>query len=357
MLSILCCLSLGFGPVVVTDSDVPRRVLTPQQIAMMNPVSEVPQISAASAILVNHTTGQIIYALNEHERRAPASMIKVMTAYVALQRGRLDQQFKVSKADLSVESVAGLVANEEINLFQLLYCLLVSSDNAAGLVIARGIGGNVRTFVGWMNDQAAEWGLQNTSFGNPHGLDDRNTYSTAYDMAVIARHAMLDPTLADIVNTKEAVVNKHWVHTTNELIYSYTGTIGVKTGTTDLAGECLIAMVDQPAGQVLVVVMGSENRFLDTRLLLDYYYANYAEVKIDLPDTTQNRYLDDAGVWHNLALREPSTLLVLPWQRGTVSLYRRMDNVSANPSPDEPVGTLQVTLAGRPVTEVPLYAR
>ncbi|MHB1296138.1 MAG: D-alanyl-D-alanine carboxypeptidase family protein [Anaerolineae bacterium] len=357
MVSLLSCFSLGFGPVVVTDSDVPRRVLTPQQIAGMSPSTEVPQITAASAILVNNTTGQVIYALNEHERRAPASMVKIMTAYVALKHSRLDQQFKVIKADLAVETAAGLATNEEITLFQLLYCLLVSSDNAAANVIARGVAGDVRTFVGWMNDQAAEWGLQDTHFSNPHGLDEADAYTTAYDMAILARHAMQDASLADIVNTKEAVVNKHWVHTTNELIYTYSGTIGVKTGTTDLAGECLIALVDRTEGQVISVVMGSTDRFVDSRLLLDYYYSNFAEVDVNLSETTQNRYQDEEGVWHNLVLSEPSTLLVLPWQRGTLNLYRRMDDLSANPDPNKPVGSLVVTLAGYYVTEVPLYAR
>lgn len=356
LLIILCSAHLAFGPPILTDSDIPRQALTRYQLSAAQPVP-VPQISAPAAILVDVNSGEILYALNEHERRAPASLTKMMTAIVALQHGQLDQKIRVSNADLMVYSVAGLKSTENLTLRNLLYIMLIPSDNAAAMTVARGVGGDLQTFMQWMNETAANWGLQDTHFANPHGLDNKNAYMSAYDAAIIAYRFMSNPVLADIVKYTQANVADHWLENTNELLMTYSGTIGVKTGTTDDAGECLIAMVDRPTGKVMSVVMGSTQRFIDTRLLLDYYYANFAELHIDLPATPQNRYMDENGNWHEFGLKQPVTMIIRPSQVGTATYYRRIDNPTANPSPDEPIGMLEVMLEGRPLTEVPLYAR
>ena len=317
----------------------------------------VPQISAPSAILVSTTTGEILYARNEHERRAPASLVKVLTAIVALQRGRLDKQIRIEIEDVRAYSVVGLQNGEQLSLRDLLFVMLVPSDNAASTAIARGLAESVRTYVKWMNELVSSWGLADTQVANPHGLDHKDSYTTAYDMAIIARRALTDPLFADIVRRSEVMVAGRWIESTNELLSTYSGMTGVKTGTTDRAGENLIAMVDRPSGHVLSVVMGSEDRFRDTRLLLDYYYSSFAELRVDLPETSQNRYLDEDNNWRAFRLREPVTFLISPWQAGTGSYYRRIDDISANPSPEEPIGALVVMLAGRRVTEVPLYVR
>jgi len=356
LVSVLSFLSMGFGPPVLTDSDLLQRTLTPHQIGAMRQLSP-PRISAASALLVNTTTRQILYAHNEHERRAPASLVKMMTAMVALQRGRQDQEIIIRRADLQPGSISGLENGEKLTLRHLLFLLLLPSDNAASMAIARGLAGEVETFVGWMNELAASWGLQETHFANPHGLDHPDTYSTAYDMAILASYAMNDSTFAGIVQNPKAYVAGHWVESTNELLTTYPGTIGVKTGTTDEAGECLATMTSRPSGTMVSVVMGSEDRFVDTRLLLDYAYAGYAEIRIDLPDTPQNRYLDENHDWQAFMLREPLTLLVSPWQARAWSCYRRIDNIAANPDPEAPIGVLEVSLAGHHLTEVPIYVR
>ena len=356
LLCVLSCLCTAFGPPRLTDSDIARRGMTLQQIRALRQLP-VPQISAASAILASTTTGQILYARNEHERRAPASLVKILTAIVALQRGRLDQQIRIEREDLRAYSVVGLQNGQELSLRDLLFVLLVPSDNAASMAIGRGLADDVQTFVKWMNELASSWGLTNTRVANPHGLDHKDSYSTAYDMAIIARQAMTDPLFADIIRRSEVVVAGHWMESTNELLDTYSGMTGVKTGTTDLAGECFIATVDRPSGQVLSVIMGSEDRFRDTRLLLDHFYSTFAELRVDLPEIPQNRYLDEDANWRAFGLREPVTFLISPWQVGTESFYRRIDDISADPSPDEPIGALVVMLAGRRLTEVPLYVR
>jgi len=356
LLMILSCFCTAFGPPTLTDSDIPRKSLTLQQLRIMYE-TPAPDLTSDAALLVNTTTGRILYAFHERERRAPASLTKIVTALVALDRGRLDQEFRVRNEDLRAGTVVRLQNGERLNLNDLLKLMLIPSDNAASMTIARGLGGDVRTYVGWMNDLVSRWGLTDTRFANPHGLDDDDGYSTAYDTAIIARYALSDPVLAEIVRSSQAVVGDRLVKSTNELLGSYPGAVGIKTGTTDRAGECLVSAVDRHAGQALAVVLGSGDRFRDSRLLLDYFYANYAELRIDVPATPQARYLDQDNNWHEIRLQQPLTMLISPWQVGTATFYRRIDDISPNPDPNKPVGALEITLAGRYVDEVPLYAR
>jgi len=176
-------------------------------------------------------------------------------------------------------------------------------------------------------------------------------------MAIIAREAIKNPIFAKIVGTSETYMAGHWIESTNELLSVYPGMVGVKTGTTDLAGQCLVTIVKQDRGNNLTVVLGSEDRFRDTRVMLDYAYANFAELKIDLPDSGVNRYRDSEGNWHTLSLAEPIHILVSPWQLEGIGLYHQLDDLSPNLNPDEPVGMLQISLSGKLVREVALYAR
>ena len=356
VIALLSLATMGFGPPVLTDGDVATKGLTQHQLRLLWRAPE-PDIAAPSAILVNPTTGRILFARNERQRRAPASLTKIVTALVALQRGRLDSEFVITGQDMTVYSMVGLQEEEEFTLNGLLHILLIPSDNVAALAIARGLAGDVDTFVGWMNELVLGWGLQDTHFANPHGLDDSENYSTALEMALIARQAMMDRTFAEIVGHAEADVGLRRVTSTNRLLETYPGTIGVKTGTTDRAGESLIALVERPSGKVLSVVLGSTDRFADTVPLLDYFYTNFAELHVDLPDTPQNRYLDDESNWHEVGLEEAEVFLISPWQAGTATYYRRIDDLSAHPDPGSPVGALEITLAGRLLAEVPLYAR
>jgi len=280
-----------------------------------------------------------------------------VTAIVALQRGDLEQKIQVSEEDLAVWSMIGLGEGEVLDLLSMLNILLIPSDNAAAMAIARNLAGDVDTFVGWMNEFVAEAGLQDTHFANPSGLDAENNYSSAYDMALIARYVMNIPLIAEIVRYPQRDVAGRRLRSTNEMLTKYPGAIGVKTGTEEQAGECLITWVQRPQGQALVVVMGSQNRYRDATALLDYYYDHFAELRIELPLNEQNRYLDANNVAHAFGLEEPRVVLVPRWQLQTVQMVRRIDNPLPNPSPGEQVGMLLVSLLGKPLTEVPLYAR
>ena len=356
LVACLCCLSMAFGPSRLTNGDLAYRTLTPSQLTTLGE-SLPPETGAASAMLVDLATGQILYANNEHERRAPASLTKLVTAMVALDRSTLDQQCAVWPIDLAPGTVAAMRNGEWLSVRQLLHMLLIPSDNAAANVLARNLAGDIHTYVGWMNDLMASWGLEDTHFANCHGLDQEGQYSSAYDMAIIARNAMAHPVIAEIVGIREAVVAKRWILSTNELLNAYQGTVGVKTGTTDEAGQCLIAVVHRRQGDVLSVVLGSQDRYWDTRLLLDYYYDNFAVLRIDLPEMPLNRLQDEAGNWHTLFVQEPVMILVSPAKLDAVTFYRRVDHAGPVASADGPIGALEVMLDGHFLLEVPMYAR
>ncbi len=341
---------------MLTDSDIPERVFTGEHFAAWQGTT-CPDVSAASAILVSHTSGQVLCAKNEHERRAPASFTKIVTALVALEHTRQDDKVTINAWDLAVSSMTGLKIGQELSMRELLLALLVPSDNAAAVAIARHTAGDVTTFVGWMNEFVASLGLQDTHFANPHGLDAQGNYTSAYDIAILARYAMQHPTFADIVGRPAVIIGEYLWPSTNQLFDQYPGVRGVKTGTTDEAGECFIGLVDRPQGAALVVVMGSQDRWADTTQLLNYYYARYAEVRVDLPENRQNRYFDADGVAHTLYLKSPYATTVAPADANMLGLYRRIDNPTSSPTPDDPVGMLVLTLNGQYLAEVPMYAR
>jgi D-alanyl-D-alanine carboxypeptidase (penicillin-binding protein 5/6) len=355
LLVILAGLCLGFGPPRLTESDAAVRSLTPQQIALMRE-DAVPPFTAAAALLVSPTTGQIIYAQNEHARRAPASLTKLVTALVAMERGDLDQPVTVTKEDLKIWTMIGLQEKETLSLYDMLYVLLIPSDNTAAVTIARTLGGTESVFVGWMNELVERWGLRNTHFANPHGLDAEENYTSAWDMAQIALYAESTPLLREILSTPETIAADRKLVSTNEMLRSYPGAVGVKTGTEELAGECLITLVERPQGDALSVVLGSTDRYADSKALLDHFYGHYAELHFDLPETPLNRYVDVEGNVHAFGLREPVTRLVRSWQMGSVTMIRRISNPATDPSADEPIGTLEIYIAGKPLAEVPLYA-
>ncbi len=358
VVSALCFLSTGFGPPVLTESDLAYDTVSPEQLRAMHS-EPVPQINAQASIMVDLVTGRILYALNEHERRAPASLTKLVSAVVALEHGSMDEEMIVWPVDLAATSRAGLLNGEHLTMQQLLGLMLICSDNAAASAVGRNLSGgdDYDAFIGWMNEVVARWGLQDTHFANPHGLDEEGHYSSAYDLAIIARNAMLVPFIAETVAYPDALIGNHQVPSTNELLRSYNGLVGVKTGTTDNAGECFIGMAVRPQGRVLVVVLNSADRFQDARLLMDYYYANYYGLEITLNGNMLDRYQDAEGNWHQLSVREPYADLLTASQINKVTVFRRIDDATSHPDPDQPIGALEIYRSHELLTELPLYAQ
>lgn len=252
----------------------------------------VPEITAEAAVMLDLDTGEVLYGKNEHERRPPASLTKVMTGYLAArQTDALHQNVTVSaQAAETGESSLNLKPDDELPFIHLLYGALLKSANDACVAIAEYMAGSEALFVKNMNLQACLLGCANTHFENTNGLPAENHYSSAYDLAVMTRAAMQIPQFAQIVQTQKYTVlwqdgRKLPIQNTNRLLREYPGAIGVKTGTTNEAGQCLIAVAEKQEKRLAVVVLKSKNRFYDATMLLDYAFAELVPEESPLAET------------------------------------------------------------------------
>lgn len=249
--------------------------------ALLCPVLSVParalDTSAASAVVMDAGSGRVIYAKSCHEERSIASITKLMTALVAAEHsGDLDETVVVSPLAAGTEgSSMYLAANEELPLRHLLYGLLLRSGNDAAVAIAIHCAGDVETFAGWMNDKAAELGLQHSHFANPNGLEAEGHYSSAYDMALIAREVLSTPALAEIVATKSITLGERYMENHNKLLSRYEGCIGLKTGFTKAAGRTLVSAAQRLGTTFIAVTLCDPNDWDDHTALLDYAFEHY----------------------------------------------------------------------------------
>ncbi len=243
-----------------------------------------PVVNALSAVVVEESSGRIIYNKNALEKRSIASTTKIMTALVALENGNPEDKVIVSKRAAAIGgSTAGLREGEQYTLRELLYAMLMISGNDAAIAIAEHIGGSVEDFAVMMNDRARSLGAVNSHFITPHGLDRTDQYSTAYDVALITIEALKNPLFCTIVSTSSSNIPGHSLYNTNELLSSYPGADGVKTGFTGQAGRCLVSTAKKNGMRLISVVLGSPTRNARanaSRSLLDYGFNNYKLYKL-----------------------------------------------------------------------------
>jgi len=244
-----------------------------------------PKVTADAAILIDASTGQVLYEKNADQLKAPASTTKIMTAILALEGGKLDEIVTVSKHAASVgEASLYLQQGEKLTLRALLYGALLESGNDACVAIAEHIGGNEENFILLMNQKAKLIGALSTSFKNTNGLPEANHYTTARDLATIARYALCNQVFKQIVATPEAIIEssigKRYLKNTNRLLTIYNGADGVKTGTTVEAGDCLVASATRDGRQLISVVLHSQDRWRDSIALLDYGFKNYVTLQV-----------------------------------------------------------------------------
>lgn len=234
-------------------------------------------LESRSAIVIDAQTGEALFERQPDAPMFPASTTKILTAIVALESGRLDEKVTITPSDVKVQpSCIGLRANEVLTLRDLVYGLLLRSGNDAALAIARHVGGSRERFYGMMNAKAAEIGCTGTHFTNPHGLPDRNHYTTARDLARIMSYSMKNADFREITSTKRYVstssqrtrvmVNK------NKLLRLYPGTTGGKPGYTRAAQQTLVATAKRSDRELVVVCLHSAGRALwsDAAHLLDF---------------------------------------------------------------------------------------
>lgn len=271
-----------------------------------------PAVEAESAILMDADTGVILYEKNIHTRQYPASITKIMTALLAQENCDMDEVINFSRtAVYTVErgsSNIGIDENETLTMEDALYALLLASANEVANGIAEHISGSVDAFAELMNDRAKELGCEDTHFINPHGLPNDNHYTSAYDMALIARAFFSYENLSTISGTAFYHINatatqpdeidlgnhnKMLPGTNRGSGYYYEGLVGGKTGYTDMARQTLVTCAERDGVRLICVVMKDESpsQYKDSAALYDYGFANYR--KISAWDVTDGQKLID----------------------------------------------------------------
>ena len=262
-------------------------------------------LNSEAAILVEVSTGRIIYEKNSTKKLYPASTTKILTAILVIENCELDEMVTVRETALnnipSGYVTCNLQVGEQLSVKDLLYALMIPSANDAAYVLAEYVAGSVDGFSTMMNDKARELGCKTTHFVNPNGIHDDSHYSTAYDLYLIANHAMKNETFRTIVSTTEYTLpateqypnDDRVLETTNELLnensrsYYYKNAIGIKTGYTSKAGNCLVAGASRDGLEFIAVVLnggttedGLNSRYVDSKKLFEYAYDNFTLTKI-----------------------------------------------------------------------------
>lgn len=240
-----------------------------------------PIVSAQSVLAIDLLSKTILYEKNPDQKLLPASTTKIVTALVALQEYELDQIMKVGKVNVTGQKM-GLKMGEQLLFSDLLNGLLIYSANDAAEVIAESHPLGRNAFISLMNEKVLSLGLTNTHFTNPTGLDSGDQYLTARDLSVISEYAMDNLVFSEIVATKERIVksidnkNTHKLVNINKLVGDVPGVLGVKTGWTENARENLVTYIERDNKKVMIVVLGSSDRFGETRELIEWIFESYS---------------------------------------------------------------------------------
>lgn len=283
-IAVLAVLTAVIGSYAAPVGAAPLTYQPPTRVSFPDE-GRVPAVTAKSWIVYDDSSGTVLASWNADERRPMASVTKVMTGLLALENSTMEEMVTVSaNAAATGEQEIDLVAGEQLEMGALFKSLMVHSANDAATAIAEHISGSVPAFVDLMNRKAAELGLTNTSFANPHGLDAAGHYSSARDLLHLGLAAMALPAFANTVRSKIVVIppdpngNFRRGTTTDLMLESYDGAIGVKTGFTSQAQLTYVGAAEREGRRIYVVVLGSEGQrahFADATLLLDWAFDEF----------------------------------------------------------------------------------
>jgi D-alanyl-D-alanine carboxypeptidase len=253
-------------------------------VPLKNPDFVAPIIQAKSSLSMDLRTGLILFEDNAHQRLPIASLTKLMTTLIVLEENNLDDVVTISQKAATISgSTMFLKKDEKIELKNLIYGMLISSSNDAAIALAEFNAGSESAFVEKMNKKALALGLLNTHFANPVGLDGRDNYSSAYDLAKLSRYVYQKNLVKEIALVKEIKVYSldgqitHNLDSTNELLDTkFIKIKGLKTGTTDSAGLCIISVAENDSNnEIMTVLLNSPDRFKETKILAEWTFRAY----------------------------------------------------------------------------------
>jgi D-alanyl-D-alanine carboxypeptidase (penicillin-binding protein 5/6) len=333
-----------------------------------------PQIQARNWLVFDLTSGQLLAAQGAAQEQAPASLTKLMTAYLsfkALQDGTLKRDQKLTEPDAAWRTGGSRMfidPRTPVSVDDLLYGLIVQSGNDAAMTLALSVAGSAPAFVDRMNRQAQEWGLSETHFMDPTGLPDPGHHSSARDLAVIASH-IIDDFPADFARyfkVKEFTYNRITQPNRVGLLFTDPSVDGMKTGYTKDAGYCMITTAQRafPNGprRLLAVVLGTASeraRIAESGRLLNWAFLNFDDIRLAAPGQAVTTVPVWKGATDQLRLGSPRGLAVsVPHGAGArlKTTLQRTDPLVAPIEPGQQLGTLQISLDGRPIATEPLLA-
>jgi D-alanyl-D-alanine carboxypeptidase (penicillin-binding protein 5/6) len=324
-----------------------------------------PSLNCVSCVVIDQESGRVLYGKNSNAPLPMASTTKIVTAVIALEKGNLNDIVVVSKKAASIHgSSAGLKPGESVSLEELLYGLMLRSGNDCAIAISEYIAGSTEEFVKLMNEKAIELGAFSTSFKTPHGLDAKDHYTTAEDLARITAFAMSNDTFSNIVSTKtiskgsSGDFNRSYSNI-NKFLYRIDNSDGVKTGFTGNAGKCLVASVKNPYGRFICVVLNSSDRWRDAEKLVNYANNNYKFVKLMENNEAVKRFKVYGGntKYINGQVKGDIYLPVLPDEISNIKIEVFAPSVLFSPvKSGEIIGNIAISIDEKIVAKYPVYS-
>jgi serine-type D-Ala-D-Ala carboxypeptidase (penicillin-binding protein 5/6) len=324
-------------------------------------------VKAKSALLIDIDSDEILWEVDSRKELPIASTTKIMTAILAIENGDLNDTVPIGKNVVKAGLQGGiqLAPGEKLLLKDLLFALMLNSANDAAVAIADYIGGSVEDFVYEMNNKAIKLGALNTNFTNPHGLDEKSHFSTANDLAIMTRYGLRNKVFADIVSTESKIIKRdskkriNIVSNRNELLHSYYGSKGVKTGHTNSAGYCLVSAAKRDGVYLLSVVLGAKTQksvFKQSGQLLDYGFSLYSNKELlkrgKVYKNIKSKYGEEisltSDVGFRLTTRNASKVRLVTWSD---------DNIELPVRTGDHIGKIAVLIDDRVVTTANLVAR
>lgn len=323
-----------------------------------------PNIKASSAILTDATTGQVLFEKNADEHRPMASTTKIMTAILTIENCKMDDTITASKNVSQTQFTSmHLLPGEQISVRDALTAMLLRSANDCAVALAEHIGGSVDGFAQMMNDKAKELGAKNTHFVTPNGLYAPGHYTTARDLALIARYALRLPIFNEIVATRckriERSMNQQDVFVTNKskFLRNYQGADGVKSGYIKQAGHCYVGSATRGGWRLVSVVLNSPDTQAETTMQMDYGFKNYQRIVLGVPEQPVTKMAVIGGVEKlDVVLDKKLTVAVKVGQAASAKTEIHLNQIQAPVKKGDKVGTMVACVGNKPVASVDLVA-
>ena len=340
--------------------------------ATVQAATSEPHVTATSAILVEASTGRILYEKNANEELPPASMTKMLTCVLALEKLNPTEEVFVTPEVMSAEdNTLRWEPLDSMSAKDMVTAVMLVSENGGAIALAQTTAGSVAQFADMMNDKARQIGCKHSNFVNPNGLPDTQHYSTATDMARIAVYCMKNPDFRKIVETRRTSI--HWMYpkdkwselnNTNELLGKFKGANGIKTGWTNSAGGCLASSAKRGDIELIAVVMRStdmDTRFDDASKLLTYGFERVRMVEAVNAERVDKKVFVRGGKQATVRVGVDENLM-FPLMAGEDSklltvTYDMPKIVEAGFDEGQVLGEVVVRYDGKPVARVPLVAR